>query len=217
MNKRRVVLYGRSVILGAIEASLQRYARLELVCLAPPLPTTRELGALAPDVIIFDLEAARPEAAISWLETRPSLLLIGIDAGSDRMLLWAGQQARALAMQDVLQAIDGLPAASGQAAPRPSPLDRLRRSISALTARPRIATRAQKLAGAAAGLGIALFLAWSLAQPVQCGASSPGMWLAFAAGAALGGVLIGLWVRCGRRKRGTYNTQNPRSSTPKGA
>ncbi|MEW5956752.1 MAG: hypothetical protein AB1801_03440 [Chloroflexota bacterium] len=106
MDKQRVILYGRSVILGTVGASLQQYPHLELVSLVPPLPAAQELGALAPDVIIFDVGAARPEAAIALLEARPHLLLIGIDPGSDRMLLWSGQQSRALAMQDVVHVIE---------------------------------------------------------------------------------------------------------------
>jgi hypothetical protein len=218
MNKRRVLLYGRSMILGAVEASLRRYAHLELISLAPPFPAAQELGALAPDVIIFDLEAAHPESALSLLEARPSLLLIGIDPDSDRMLVWSGQRSRALAMQDLVQVINGLPPASGPAAPRWPHLDRLRHSISAPATWPRIPTRAQKLAlaGAAIGLSAVLFLVWSLANPTQPVASgptpppplsgtalgdgaAPDMWLALAAGLVLAGVLIGLWLRCGGR------------------
>jgi hypothetical protein len=100
------LLYGRSLILGTLGASLKRYPHLEIVPLSPPLPTVAELGALAPDVIVFDVEAARPESAIALLEARPSLLLIGIDPSSDQMLLWCGQHSRARTMQDVVQAIN---------------------------------------------------------------------------------------------------------------
>ncbi len=109
MNKRRrVLLYGKSLILGSVGTSLQQYPHLELVSLAPPLPVVQELGALAPDVIIFDVEAARPEFAVALLAARPSLLLIGIDPDSDRMLLWSGRRSRALAIQDLVQAINSL-------------------------------------------------------------------------------------------------------------
>ncbi len=211
-TRRRVLLYGRSLILGTVGASLKRYPHLELVALAPPLPSPQELGALAPDVIIFDVEAARPEAAIALLEACPSLLLIGIGPSSDQMLLWSGQQSRALAMQDLVQAIDTLSASTRQPVRRSASLDRLRQLVSALMTFSRIPTRRQRLAFAVAavGLGVVLLLAQSLASPhanaplsgtAVGGGITPEAGLAFAAGMVLGGVLIGLWPRYARRWR----------------
>jgi hypothetical protein len=106
-KRRRVLLYGRSLILESVGASLQQYSRMEIVFLSPPLPTEQELGALAPDVIIFDVDAAHPELAISLLKECPSLLLIGIDPGSDQMLLWSGQTSRVLTTDGLVQMIEG--------------------------------------------------------------------------------------------------------------
>jgi len=125
-KRRRVLLYGKSLILGTIGISLQQYPQLEIVSLSPQLPTAQELAALAPDVIIFDVEAACPEFAICLLEARPSLLLIGIGPSSDQMLLWSGQHLRAVTMQDLVQAINTQPGSNGQPARRLSNLDRLR-------------------------------------------------------------------------------------------
>ena len=105
MEKRRVILYGNSVILGTVGASLAQCSDLDVVSLAPPLPGRQELAALSPDVIIFDLEAAHPEAALSLLQTRPRLLLIGIDAATDDMLLWWGEQAHASGTRSLVRAI----------------------------------------------------------------------------------------------------------------
>jgi hypothetical protein len=212
-TRRRVLLYGRSLILGTVGASLKQCPHLEIVSLAPPLPTAQELGALAPDVIIFDVEAARPEPAISLLEARPSLLLMGIDPSNDQMLLWFGQHSRALAMQDLVQAINTLPGSTGQPASRLSNLNR-RQFISAPMASSRIPTRRQKLAFAvvAVGLGIVLLLVQSLAHPNALlsgtavgGGITPEIGLAFAAGIVLGGVLIALWFCFGRR----HTAQHP--------
>ena len=103
MEKRRVVLYGRSVILGTLRASFQRYPDLEVLSLSPPLPSAQELGALAPDVILFDMEIGRPEAAFSLLGTCPGLLLIGVDPSTNQALLWSGRQLRELSTQDLVQ------------------------------------------------------------------------------------------------------------------
>lgn len=105
MEKKRVILYGRSVILGTVGASLQQYPDLEVISLSLPLPDVQELGALAPDVIIFDLQAPHPDLAISLLDASPRLILIGIDPSSDRMFLWFGRHLNVLSTQDLVQAI----------------------------------------------------------------------------------------------------------------
>ena len=104
-KRRRVLLYGRSLILEAVGTSLQPYLHLEIISLSPPLPTAHELGALTPHVIIFDVDAAHPELAISLLKECPSLLLIGIDPDSDQMFLWSGQTSRVLTTDDLVQMI----------------------------------------------------------------------------------------------------------------
>jgi hypothetical protein len=107
MNERqRVLLYGRSVILGTVGASLEGHPHLEVIALSSPLPAVPELAALAPDVVIFDIDAARPEPALSLLEARPSLLLIGIDPESEQLLVLSGLPRDALTIDDLVRVID---------------------------------------------------------------------------------------------------------------
>lgn len=105
MEKKRVILYGKSVILGTVGASLRNFPDLEIVTLAPSPVEAQGLEDLSPDVIIFDLEAAHPDAALSLLKSRPRLLLIGINPETDQMLLWSGQVSCVFSMQDLLRAI----------------------------------------------------------------------------------------------------------------
>lgn len=102
---RRVLLYGKSVILGTLEASLKRHPQMEIRVLSAPFPTVEELQALAPDVILFDVAAPRPEAAFALLETYPGLLMIGIDPSSDEMLLLTSHPVQALAIHDLVHLI----------------------------------------------------------------------------------------------------------------
>ena len=102
---RRVLLYGKSVILGTLEASLKRYPQMEVYVLSAPFPTVEELKAMAPDVILFDVSAPRPEAAFALLETFPGLLLVGLDASRDEMLVLSSRPAQALAVQDLVNMI----------------------------------------------------------------------------------------------------------------
>jgi hypothetical protein len=110
MNKRlRVVLYGKSVILGTVGASLARYPDLEVVILSPPLPGAMELATLSPDVILFDNDRGRPEALFALLKDSPSLLLIGVNPENDQMLMWSSGQSSVLCTEDIMQTITGLP------------------------------------------------------------------------------------------------------------
>jgi hypothetical protein len=105
MARRRVILYGRSVILGTVGVSLERYADLEIIPLSPPLPGAEELEALAPDVILFDVDAGRPEAAFTLLETWPNLLLVGVNPESDQIVLWSSSRGSALVTEDLVRVI----------------------------------------------------------------------------------------------------------------
>ena len=105
-KRRRVILYGKSVIVGSVGASMRDVSGLEIVPLVPPLPEAKELDALAPDAIIFDLEAAHPDAALSLLRQRPGLLLIGVDPSSDELVIVSSRQRRVVAVADLLDLVD---------------------------------------------------------------------------------------------------------------
>jgi hypothetical protein len=105
-KRRRVILYGKSVIVSSVGASLRDVPGLEIIPLAPPLPEGKELEALAPDAIIFDLDAAHPDAALSLLRQRPGLVLVGVDPASDKLIVVTAHQRRAVAAADLLEVID---------------------------------------------------------------------------------------------------------------
>jgi hypothetical protein len=104
MGKRRVVVYGNSVIIGAFDCSLRQSSRYEVLSLPPAHED--ELAALVPDVVIFDLEASRPEAAFRMLERHPGLTLIGVGPDINFVKIWSGRQLRELSTSDLLQVID---------------------------------------------------------------------------------------------------------------
>jgi hypothetical protein len=106
-TRQRIILYGRSVILGTIAASLRKQQQFELIPLSPPCPSVQELGEMQPDVILFDLETARPEAAFSLLADCPGLQLIGIDPDRNQVLIWSEQHLHELSVQDLVDVIHG--------------------------------------------------------------------------------------------------------------
>ena len=105
MSEKRVILYGRTVILGTLEASLRKSTQLEVLSFSAPYPGVQELKAMAPDVILFDLENARPDDAFALLATNPDLLLIGIDPDRDQVQVWSGQNLHELSVQDLVSVI----------------------------------------------------------------------------------------------------------------
>lgn len=104
-SSRQVLLYGNSVILGTVGASLKNYSDLEVTSLSPPFPELARLQALSPDVIIFDLQAAQPEAAFTLLDACPNLMLIGLDPSTEQVFIWTGEHMNALSAQSLVQSI----------------------------------------------------------------------------------------------------------------
>ncbi len=105
MSKIRVVLFGKSLILGVLNASLKDDPSLEIIFLSPPLPDSQKLGALEPDVIIFDVGATHPESAIDLLQAHPGLMLIGIDPEDGQLMVLSLQRETPLAMADLTRLI----------------------------------------------------------------------------------------------------------------
>ncbi|CUS03228.2 protein of unknown function [Candidatus Promineifilum breve] len=105
MDRRRVILYGGSVILGALRASLERCAELEVIPLSPPLPGAEALGALAPDVVLFDAGSAPPDPIFALLRDAPNLLLVGVDPEQADLLLWSSEHSRVVSAEDLIRVI----------------------------------------------------------------------------------------------------------------
>lgn len=104
-RRRRIILYGQSIILSSVGASLRRYAGLEVVPLAAPWPAAPDLAALAPDVILFDTAIEYPEAALLALAAGREVLLIGVSLASAEAVVWTGRQMSACSAQDLVDKI----------------------------------------------------------------------------------------------------------------
>ena len=104
MGRRRVVVLGNSVIVATVAASLRRFSHYEVI--SASLSQMDNLGVIEADVVLFDLEAARPEAAFSLLETRPGLMLIGISPDSNLVKMWTGRELRELSTKELVEVID---------------------------------------------------------------------------------------------------------------
>ena len=107
MEKRpRVVVYGSSLQMAVVAASLKAEQSLEVVCVDPHSPTARQsLGELSPAAIVFDLTDPATSVDVSLLREKPGILLIGIDLESDEILVLSGHSRRALSVSDLVHVI----------------------------------------------------------------------------------------------------------------
>jgi hypothetical protein len=109
---QKVLLYGNSLVLAGMEVSLLAYPSLFVMTLdISPEITPRDLCDLRPSVIIFDLATVAPDFPLSLLREQPELMLIGLDAAGDKLLLFSGQQAHTLTTDQLVQMIESLPQA----------------------------------------------------------------------------------------------------------
>ena len=71
------------------------------------LPDINEtLNAAWPDVILFDLDTALANLAISLLRKHPTIMLIGVDLTSNKMLVLSGEQSSLVTADDLMQVIE---------------------------------------------------------------------------------------------------------------
>ncbi len=107
MDKRtQVVVYGSSLHMAGIAASLDGDADLEVVRIDSHSPTLQQrLNELDPAVIALDLSDPSSGLDVRLLHERPGLLLVGVDPASDELLILSSQQERAVAMADLLRVI----------------------------------------------------------------------------------------------------------------
>ena len=102
----KVLIYGDTLVLGCLRASLEGQAELEVSGLDGLTASEQELSALQPDAVIFDLGAAQPAFQCALAEQLPGLLLVGIDPNSNRVQTWTGRQLRELSTQDLMRTIE---------------------------------------------------------------------------------------------------------------
>ena len=109
-----VVLYGNSLFMAGVEASLRGQPGLDVVRIDATFPNpVQRLDALRPDVIIFDLTTSNSpfsnlDFPSSILQEHPGLSLIGLDLNSNQVLVLSGQQHTVLAADDLAQVIQKL-------------------------------------------------------------------------------------------------------------
>jgi hypothetical protein len=100
-----VVLYGNSLALSGVGASLETHAGLRLVRLDATERAADALRELEPDVVVFDLATAPPDVVALW-KRAPHVLPIGVDLLKHEVVVFSGNPSRALTTDDLLRVIE---------------------------------------------------------------------------------------------------------------
>lgn len=117
-ERQRIVLYGDSLLLVAIQSCLAGFPALEVtVQNVPPAPALSDFCAMQASVVIFDLTKFPSETVLALIENRPDMLIIGLDSAGERMLLLSGQKAHAMTANRLVQLIDHLLHEAGDKTP----------------------------------------------------------------------------------------------------
>jgi len=100
---KKVVLYGNSLVMSAIGASLEDCPDLEVLSIDPSGSDTQQIGEIHPVAVIIDLAAMQPDFSMQLWKAQPDLLLIGVDLMTGKSMVLSSQPARVLTTADLTQ------------------------------------------------------------------------------------------------------------------
>ena len=107
VDKRRVLVYGRSLSLAGLTACLRKDSSLEVLILDPQDPDYKEcLDAFNPETILFDLSDPPEGLNLRLLRKRPGVLLVGVDPSSDEVLVFSGRRSRVMTAGELADLIN---------------------------------------------------------------------------------------------------------------
>lgn len=105
-KRRRVVVYGHSLNMAGIVASLKADPTLEVLCVDIDSPKTlQSVDENDITAIVFDLGDPPPRLNITLLRDLPGLLLIGVDPSRDEMLVLSSHPEQALTVADLVKVL----------------------------------------------------------------------------------------------------------------
>jgi hypothetical protein len=105
-HPQKVLLYGSSLFIECLQASLEPVEELELERVEARLDLLRKrLDEYLPTVLILELGAAPGDFGLVLLKEFPHLTLIGVDLESDNLMVLSIQQEAPLAVADLVRVI----------------------------------------------------------------------------------------------------------------
>lgn len=105
-KQRRIVLVGDSLLLDAVESSLNDNLKLGLQRIHSKNGQTAErLLTMAPDLVIFDLSTSELQSIVPLLKDHPQVQLIGLDACCSQVVALSGQPYTTPTASDLVSVI----------------------------------------------------------------------------------------------------------------
>lgn len=101
------MLYGRSLLLSLVAASLGEDSGLHIVRATSWTEAGPLLAERTPDALIFDLADDCEARVLPLLFQSPNLILIGLDPEHNQAMLISGREAQALTLGQIRAIIDG--------------------------------------------------------------------------------------------------------------
>jgi hypothetical protein len=105
-TKTVTALYGNSLFIAGVEASLQHRSELTVARIDASLPDAADcLVALNPDVVVMDLDDPDAGLLLSFLREHPGLPVLGLGLADDRAVVLSSQRVTALTTTDLAEVI----------------------------------------------------------------------------------------------------------------
>lgn len=102
-----LALFGESLLIEGLEASLKDREGVEIVRLDTSRPTAVQvLDKLSPDIIVFDLAPSQLSCVFTFLQTHTDVILIGLDIDHDQALFLSGEWRMLPTVADLMQVIE---------------------------------------------------------------------------------------------------------------
>jgi hypothetical protein len=102
----RVALYGCSLLISGLAASLKAVPELAVVQIQPGDPDAgQRLQASRAEVIVFDIDAAPQDLVLEQFRAHPEQHLLVLDQGSDHLMALSCQVIPCLTIEGFLQLI----------------------------------------------------------------------------------------------------------------
>ena len=98
-EKKKVLIYGRSLNLEGIGVSLKLDGNLDVVVIEPG--EQNSLEDLNPDVVLFDLAEPHKDLNLALLRKQPGVLLIGVEPCSDEVLVLTGKRSKVVSVSEL--------------------------------------------------------------------------------------------------------------------
>jgi CheY-like chemotaxis protein len=100
-----VAICGDSLLLAAIETSLRRSSSMELLRVSTGPRAVEALAGFKPDVILFDITAPDACFSLTFLQSHPDSLLVGLDLDQSTALVLSGETRTLVTAEDLAQIV----------------------------------------------------------------------------------------------------------------